>query len=126
MATGRRPYTDGLVSTRPARLDERGRVVVDDEFQTTAPGVFAIGDCIRGAMLAHKAEDEGVAVAEILAGQTAGIVYDAILSIVYTHPEVAGVQDQEELVAAGVPFVKGRFKFAPNGRRWRSARPTAR
>ncbi|MCC6621208.1 MAG: dihydrolipoyl dehydrogenase [Deltaproteobacteria bacterium] len=118
VAVGRRPYTDGLgLEHAGVRLDERGRVLVDDAFQTTAGGIFAIGDCIRGAMLAHKAEDEGIAVAETLAGQVGHVNYDAIPSIVYTHPEVAGVgKTEEELTAAGVPFVRGRFRFGPNGR----------
>ena len=118
VAVGRRPFTDGLgLADVGVAVDPRGRVTVDDEFQTNVPGVFAIGDVIRGAMLAHKAEDEGVAVAEILAGGHGHVNYDAIPSIVYTHPEVAGVgKTEEELVAAGVPFVKGRFKYGPNGR----------
>ena len=118
VAVGRRPYTDGLGLTEAnVAVDPRGRIVVTDELQTTAPGVFAIGDCIRGPMLAHKAEEEGIAVAEILAGETAHIAYDAIPSIVYTHPEVAGVgKTEEELIESGTPYVKGRFKFATNGR----------
>ena len=118
IAVGRRPYTEGLgLEAAGVRLDERGRVIVDDELQTTASGIFAIGDVIRGPMLAHKAEDEGVAVAETLAGQVGHVNYDAVPSIVYTHPEVAGVgKTEEELVAAEIPFVKGKFKFGPNGR----------
>ena len=118
VAVGRRPFTDGLgLDAVGVALDGRGRVNIDDAFQTNVPGIFAIGDVTRGAMLAHKAEDEGIAVAEILAGGHGHVNYDAIPSIVYTHPEVAGVgKTEEELEAAGVPFVKGRFKFAPNGR----------
>jgi dihydrolipoamide dehydrogenase len=118
IAVGRRPYTDGLgLEAAGIKVDNRGRVEVDGEFQTSAPGIFAIGDVIRGAMLAHKAEEEGIAVAEILAGERAHINYDAIPSIVYTHPEVAGVgRTEEELTEAGVPFVRGRFRFNSNGR----------
>jgi len=118
VAVGRRPFTDGLGLDEVGVIkDGRGRVVIDDEFQTNVPGIFALGDVTRGAMLAHKAEDEGVAVAEILAGGHGHVNYDAIPSIVYTHPEVAGVgKTEEELVAAGVPFVKGKFKYGPNGR----------
>jgi dihydrolipoamide dehydrogenase len=118
VAVGRKPYTDGLgLDTVGVALDNRGRVAIDDEFQTNVPGIFAIGDVTRGAMLAHKAEDEGIAVAEILAGGHGHINYDAIPSIVYTHPEVAGVgKTEEELEAAGIPYVKGRFRYGPNGR----------
>ncbi|TNF30809.1 MAG: dihydrolipoyl dehydrogenase [Deltaproteobacteria bacterium] len=117
-AVGRRPFTAGLgCEEAGVALDERGRVVVDEAFQTSVPGVFAIGDVIRGPMLAHKAEDEGIAVAEILAGGHGHVGYDAIPSIVYTHPEVAGVgRTEEELTAAGVPYNRGRFRYAANGR----------
>jgi dihydrolipoamide dehydrogenase len=118
VAVGRRAFTDGVGLDEVGVLkDNRGRVIIDDEFQTNVPGIFAIGDVTRGAMLAHKAEDEGIAVAEILAGGHGHVNYDAIPSIVYTHPEVAGVgKTEEELTAAGVPFVKGKFKYGPNGR----------
>jgi len=118
VCVGRRPFSDGLgLDTVGVALDNRGRVQIDGEFQTNVAGIFAIGDVTRGAMLAHKAEDEGIAVAEILAGGHGHVNYAAIPSIVYTHPEVAGVgQTEEELVAAGVPFIKGRFKYGPNGR----------
>lgn len=118
IAVGRRPYTDGLgLAEAGIAVDNRGRVEVDGEFQTSAPGIFAVGDVIRGAMLAHKAEEEGIAVAEILAGERAHINYQAIPSIVYTHPEVASVgKTEEELAAEGIPFIKGRFRFAANGR----------
>ncbi|PKN55610.1 MAG: dihydrolipoyl dehydrogenase [Deltaproteobacteria bacterium HGW-Deltaproteobacteria-14] len=117
-AVGRRPYTDGLGCVEAGvALDERGRIEVDGSFQTTAPGIFAIGDVIRGAMLAHKAEDEGIAVAEILAGGAGHVNYDAVPSIVYTHPEIAAVgRTEEELKAAGVPYTAGRFRYAANGR----------
>ncbi len=118
VCVGRRPFSDGLgLGDVGVAVDQRGRVTIDDEFQTNVPGIFAIGDVTRGAMLAHKAEDEGIAVAEILAGGHGHVNYDAIPSIVYTHPEVAGVgKTEEELVAANIPFVKGRFKYGPNGR----------
>jgi len=118
VCVGRRPFSDGLgLDAVGVALDNRGRVQIDGEYQTNVAGIFAIGDVTRGAMLAHKAEDEGMAVAEILAGGHGHVNYDAIPSIVYTHPEVAGVgKTEEELVQAGVPFVKGRFKYAPNGR----------
>ena len=119
-AVGRRPYTDGLGCEQAGvALDERGRVAVDAAFQTSVPGIFAIGDVIRGAMLAHKAEDEGIAVAELLAvaGGDGHVNYDAVPSVVYTHPEIASVgKTEEELVAAGVPFTRGRFRYAANGR----------
>jgi len=118
IAVGRRPYTEGLgLEEAGVEVDERGRIVIDSEFQTSAPGIFAVGDVVRGAMLAHKAEEEGIAVAEILAGERAHINYDAIPSVVYTHPEVASVgKTEEELKEAGVPYVKGRFRFGANGR----------
>jgi len=118
VAVGRKPFTDGLgLDAVGVALDNRGRVAIDDEFQTNVPGIFAIGDVTRGAMLAHKAEDEGIAVAEILAGGHGHVNYDAIPSIVYTHPEVAGVgKTEEELEAAGIPYVRGRFRYGPNGR----------
>jgi len=118
IAVGRRPYTDGLgLEAAGIEVDDRGRIVVDGELQTSAAGIFAVGDVIRGAMLAHKAEEEGVAVAETLAGLRAHMNYDAIPSVVYTHPEVASVgKTEEELTEAGIPYVKGRFRFGSNGR----------
>ncbi|MBL8861746.1 MAG: dihydrolipoyl dehydrogenase [Planctomycetes bacterium] len=118
LAVGRRPYTENLgLETVGIALDERGRVPVDDHFQTSAPGVYAIGDVIRGPMLAHKAEDEGVAVAEIIATGHGHVNYDAIPNIVYTAPEISSVgKTEEELKAAGVPFKKGSFPFLANGR----------
>ncbi|MCB9735668.1 MAG: dihydrolipoyl dehydrogenase [Deltaproteobacteria bacterium] len=118
LAVGRRPYTEGLgCAEAGVELDKRGRVVVDGDYQTSVPGIFAIGDVIAGPMLAHKAEDEGIAVAENLAGHAGHVNYAAIPSIVYTHPEIAGVgKTEEELEAEGVPYEKGRFRFGPNGR----------
>jgi dihydrolipoamide dehydrogenase len=118
VAVGRRPYTDALgLSEAGVQRDERGRVAVDDRFQTNVPGIYAIGDAIRGPMLAHKAEDEGIAVAEILAGQAGHVNYDTVPSVVYTTPEIASVgKTEEELKAAGVEYRAGKFPFSANGR----------
>ncbi len=117
VATGRRPYTDGLGLEAVGVAMERGRVVIDDHFATNVPGIYAIGDVVRGPMLAHKAEDEGVAVAEILAGQKPHINYDCIPGVVYTWPEVAAIgKTEEELKAAGVAYRTGKFPFTANGR----------
>ena len=96
---------------------ERGRIVIDDHFATNVPGIFAIGDVVRGPMLAHKAEEEGVAVAELLAGQAGHVNYHVIPSVVYTAPEVASIgSTEEELKAAGVKYNIGKFPFMANGR----------
>ncbi len=117
VATGRRPYTDGLGLAEAGVAMERGRVVIDDHFATNVPGIYAIGDVVRGPMLAHKAEDEGVALAEILAGQKPHINYDCIPGVVYTWPEVATIgKTEEELKAAGVAYRVGKFPFTANGR----------
>jgi dihydrolipoamide dehydrogenase len=117
VATGRRPYTDGLGLEEAGVALERGRVVIDGHFQTTVPGIYALGDVVRGPMLAHKAEDEGVAVAEILAGKAGHVNYDVIPGVVYTMPEVASVgRTEEELKAAGVAYNVGKFPFTANGR----------
>ncbi|CAN7540489.1 dihydrolipoyl dehydrogenase [Bosea sp. LjRoot90] len=117
VAIGRRPNTDGLGLDKAGVATERGRVVIDDHFQTNVPGIYAIGDVVRGPMLAHKAEDEGVAVAEILAGKHGHVNYDAIPGIVYTAPEVAAIgKTEEELKAAGVAYKVGKFPFTANGR----------
>jgi dihydrolipoamide dehydrogenase len=118
VAIGRVPYTEGLgLSEAGVELDKRKRVVVDEHFQTNVQGIFAIGDVIAGPMLAHKAEDEGVAVAEILAGQAGHVNYDAIPGVIYTFPEVASVgRTEEELKEAGVQYVAGKFPFTANGR----------
>jgi len=118
VCVGRRPYTEGvgLEAVGVAR-DEHGRVLVDDGFATNIPGIYAIGDVIRGPMLAHKAEEEGIAIAERLAGQKPNIDYDAIPSVVYTWPEVASVgKSEEELAAAGVSYRTGKFPFSANPR----------
>ncbi len=97
--------------------DERGRVKVDGHFATNIPGIYAIGDVIAGPMLAHKAEDEGVALAEMLAGQAGHVNYGVIPGVVYTWPEVAGVgKIEEELKAEGVAYKVGKFPFSANGR----------
>ena len=118
VAIGRVPYTEGLgLEEAGVKLDERGRVVVDDHFATNVPGIYAIGDVIAGPMLAHKAEDEGVAVAEIIAGQAGHVNYDAIPAVIYTCPEVASVgKTEEELKAAGIAYKVGKFPFTANGR----------
>jgi dihydrolipoamide dehydrogenase len=118
VAVGRRPYTQGLgLSEAGVAIDKRGFVTVDAHFQTNVEGIFAIGDVIGGMMLAHKAEDEGVSCAEILAGHAAHINYDAIASVVYTWPEVAGVgKTEEQLKDAGVAYKSGKFPFTANSR----------
>jgi dihydrolipoamide dehydrogenase len=118
VAIGRAPYTQGLgLPEAGVTLDNRGRVIVDEHFQTNVPGVYAIGDVIAGPMLAHKAEDEGVAVAEILAGQAGHVNYDVIPNVIYTFPEVASVgKSEEELKEAGIAFRTGKFPFTANGR----------
>ena len=118
VAIGRRPYTAGLgLGAAGVLLDERGRAAVDDHFRTNVPGIYAIGDAIAGPMLAHKAEEEGVAVAEILAGQAGHVNRDLIPSVIYTHPEIASVgRSEEELKAAGIEYRVGKFPFSANGR----------
>ncbi|WP_131113234.1 dihydrolipoyl dehydrogenase [Lichenihabitans psoromatis] len=117
VAIGRRPNTDGLGCDDAGVAMDRGRVVIDDHFATNVPGIYAIGDVVRGPMLAHKAEDEGIAVAEILAGQAGHVNYAAIPSVVYTMPEVASVgATEEDLTAAGVAYKVGKFPYTANGR----------
>ncbi len=117
VAIGRRPNTDGLGLDKAGVATEKGRVVIDDHFKTNVAGIYAIGDVVRGPMLAHKAEDEGVAVAEIIAGKHGHVNYDAIPGIVYTAPEVAAIgKTEEELKAAGVAYKIGKFPFTANGR----------
>ncbi|HEV7337066.1 MAG TPA: dihydrolipoyl dehydrogenase [Bosea sp. (in: a-proteobacteria)] len=117
VAIGRRPNTDGLGLDKAGVATERGRVVIDDHFKTNVAGIYAIGDVVRGPMLAHKAEDEGVAVAEIIAGKHGHVNYDAIPGIVYTAPEVAALgKTEEELKAAGIAYKVGKFPFTANGR----------
>ncbi|MCV0394625.1 MAG: dihydrolipoyl dehydrogenase [Rhizobiaceae bacterium] len=118
VATGRRPFTEGLgLEEAGVELDDRGRVATDGHCRTNVEGIYAIGDVIAGPMLAHKAEDEGVAVAEIIAGQAGHVNYDVIPSVVYTDPEVASVgKTEEELKKAGVDYKAGKFPFSANGR----------
>jgi len=118
VAIGRVPYTEGLgLPEAGVTLDNRGRVIVDEHFQTSVAGIYAIGDVIAGPMLAHKAEDEGVAVAEILAGQAGHVNYDVIPNVIYTFPEVASVgKSEEELKEAGIAYKSGKFPFTANGR----------
>jgi dihydrolipoamide dehydrogenase len=118
VAIGRVPYTDGLgLDAVGVKRDERGRIAVDHYYATNVPGIWAIGDVIAGPMLAHKAEDEGVAVAEILVGQAGHVNYDAIPNVVYSSPEIATVgKSEEELKAAGIAYSVGRFPFTANGR----------
>jgi dihydrolipoamide dehydrogenase len=118
VAVGRRPNTEGLgLESIGLQLDERGRIPIDDHFRTRIEGFHAIGDVVRGPMLAHKAEEEGIACVEGLIQGYGHINYDAIPGVVYTHPEIASVgKTEEELTAAGVAFKKGSFPFMANGR----------
>ena len=118
LAIGRRPHTEGLgLAELGVALDPRGRVVTDAHFATNVRGIYAIGDAIAGPMLAHKAEEEGVAMAEILAGQAGHVNYGAIPAVIYTWPEVAAVgATEEELKAAGTAYKVGKFPFTANGR----------
>ena len=118
VSIGRIPFTDGLGLDEAGILrDEHGRVTVDAQYRTSVAGVYAIGDVIAGPMLAHKAEDEGVAVAENLAGQAGHVNYGVIPNVVYTEPEIATVgQSEEELKAAGIAYKAGKFPFTANGR----------
>ena len=117
VAIGRRPFTEGLGLDALGVKTERGQVVVDAHYATNITGIYAIGDVIRGPMLAHKAEDEGVALAELLAGQAGHVNYGVIPNVVYTTPEVASVgKSEEELKAEGVAYAIGKFPFTANGR----------
>jgi dihydrolipoamide dehydrogenase len=118
VSVGRVPYTDGLgLKELGVKLDERGRIAVDHYYASSVPGIWAIGDVIAGPMLAHKAEDEGIAVAEILVGQAGHVNYDAIPNVVYTYPEIAVVgKSEDELKASGTTYNVGKFPFTANGR----------
>ncbi|CAO3407706.1 dihydrolipoyl dehydrogenase [Azospirillum largimobile] len=117
VAIGRRPYTEGLGLEAVGVELERGRVKIDHHFQTNVPGIYAIGDVVEGPMLAHKAEEEGVALAEQLAGQKSHVNHDLVPGVVYTWPEVAAVgKTEEQLKAAGVAYKAGKFPFTANGR----------
>jgi len=117
VAIGRRPYTEGLGLEAVGVQMERGRIIIDDHFRSSVAGIYAIGDVVRGPMLAHKAEDEGVAVAEIIAGKAGHVNYDVIPGVVYTVPEIASLgKTEEDLKAAGVAYTVGKFPFTANGR----------
>lgn len=118
VAIGRTPHTEGLgLKEAGVALDDRGRVEIDKHFATSVRGIYAIGDVVRGPMLAHKAEDEGVACAEILAGQAGHVNYDVIPGVIYTTPEVSSVgKTEEELKQAGAAYTIGKFPFTANGR----------
>ncbi|MEO0654233.1 MAG: dihydrolipoyl dehydrogenase [Pseudomonadota bacterium] len=118
VATGRKPYTDGLgLDALGVEMSDRGQVKTDAHWQTNIPGIYAIGDCIDGPMLAHKAEDEGMAVAETVAGQKGHVNYGVIPGVIYTHPEVANVgHTEQELKDAGRNYKAGKFSFMGNGR----------
>jgi dihydrolipoamide dehydrogenase len=118
VAIGRVPYTEGLgLEALGVNKDNRGRVIVDPHYKTNVDGIYAIGDVIAGPMLAHKGEEEGVAVAEILAGQAGHVNYDVIPNVVYTEPEIASVgKTEEELKAAGIAYQVGKFPFSANAR----------
>ncbi len=118
VAVGRKPHTEGLgLDKAGVKVDEKGRIAVDGKFQTSQPGVYAIGDVIAGPMLAHKAMEEGVAVAENLAGQAGHVNYDAIPSVVYTWPEVASVGlTEEQLKEKGVEYKAFKFPFMAVGK----------
>lgn len=118
VAVGRRPYTDGLVADDAGiQMDDRGFILVDDECRTRVKGVYAIGDCVRGPMLAHKSSEEGVMVADLIAGEIAEVNYDVVPSVIYTAPEIAWVgKTEEEVKASGRAYKTGSFPFAANGR----------
>ncbi len=118
VSTGRRPYTEGLgLEDVGVALDKAGRVEIDGHYATNVKGIYAIGDVVKGPMLAHKAEDEGVALAEVLAGQAGHVNYGVIPAVVYTAPEVASVgRTEEELKADGIDYRTGKFPFSANGR----------
>ena len=118
VSIGRRPYTDGLgLEAVGVARDEHGRIAVDDGFATNISGIYAIGDVIRGPMLEHKAAEEGIALAERLAGQKTTVDYDTIPAVIYTWPEVASVgRTEDELKAAAIPYRTGKFPFTANPR----------
>jgi dihydrolipoamide dehydrogenase len=118
VAVGRRPFTDGLLAENSGiQLDDHGFIVVDDECRTNAKGIYAIGDCVRGPMLAHKGSEEGVMAADLIAGEIAELNYDVIPSVIYTAPEIAWVgKTEEEVQASGREYKVGSFPFSANGR----------
>ena len=118
VAIGRRPNTSNLgLNESGVKMNDRGRVIVDEHFRTNVQGVYAVGDVIEGPMLAHKASEEGVVVAERIAGQKAMMNYDVIPNVIYTHPEVASVgQTEEQVKASGEEYNVGTFPFLAVGR----------
>ena len=118
VSTGRRPFTTGLnLEKTGIKLDKLGRIPVDHQYMSSIQGIYAIGDVIEGPMLAHKGEEEGVAVVENLAGMKGHVNYDTIPNVVYTHPEIASVGlTEEEVKAKGVAYNKGKFPFLANSR----------
>src|SRR5262245_7658531 len=118
VAVGRRPYTEGLGAREAGvAMDEKGRVTVNERFETSVPGIFAIGDVIRGPMLAHKAEEEGIAAVEIMAGLPGHVAYECVPNVVYTWPELASVGlSEEEAAERGIAVATGTFPFLANGR----------
>jgi dihydrolipoamide dehydrogenase len=118
VAIGRKPYTTGLgLKEAGVKLDDRGRIITDAHFQTNISGIYAIGDVIAGPMLAHKAEEDGIAAVEIMVGQAGHVNYDLVPSVVYTHPEIAMIgKTEEQLKASSVAYKKGKFPFLANSR----------
>jgi dihydrolipoamide dehydrogenase len=118
VATGRRPFTDGLgLDALGVEMSQRGQIKTDGQWRTNVPGIYAIGDCVDGPMLAHKAEDEGMAAAEVIAGKHGHVNYGVIPGVIYTHPEVANVgATEQELKEQGVAYKAGKFSFMGNGR----------
>jgi len=118
VAIGRVPFSEGLgLEALGVKRDNRGRVMIDEHFRTNVAGIYAIGDVVAGPMLAHKAEDEGVAAAEIIAGQAGHVNYEVIPNVVYTFPQIASVgKTEEELKAAGIAYQVGKFPFTANAR----------
>ena len=125
VAVGRRPYTEGLLSQDAGvTMDERNYVYVDSQCRTDVPGVYAIGDLVRGPALAHKAIEEGVMVADVIAGEHTQVNYDAVPGVIYTHPEVAWVgKTEEEVKDSGEPYKTGAVPFAANGRALAAGEP---
>jgi dihydrolipoamide dehydrogenase len=118
VSIGRVPFTEGLgLEAAGVKMDNKRRIIVDARFATSVPGIYAIGDVIAGPMLAHKAMDEGVALAEIIAGKVGQVNYDVIPNVVYTYPEIASVgKTEEEMKEAGIAYNVGKFPFTANGR----------
>ncbi len=118
VAVGRRPFTDGLLADNSGiQIDERGFIEIDDECRTNVKGIYAVGDCVRGPMLAHKGSEEGVMAADLIAGEIAELNYNVIPSVIYTAPEIAWVgKTEEEVQASGREYKVGTFPFAASGR----------